>query len=133
MTAKTWALTKNMFKYRIDWWNKIVGHCIILTYIIKYLSNCIRWIMLFYGGARWTRDHCTRLAIVETKQRSQRSLIGWVTKNLLSRAPPCYGRHVKPLVPAEFAVVSTHYSFKKDWRKASIFKKWWKICCTDLN
>jgi hypothetical protein len=24
-------------------------------------------------------------------------------QNLLSRAPPCFGRHVKPLVPAAFA------------------------------
>jgi hypothetical protein len=36
------------------------------------------------------------------------SVIGCVNKNLLSPAPPCFGRHVKPLVPAEFAVVSTH-------------------------
>jgi hypothetical protein len=36
------------------------------------------------------------------------SVIGWVIKNVLSRAPPCFGRHVKPLVPAVFAVVSTH-------------------------
>jgi hypothetical protein len=28
-------------------------------------------------------------------------------QNLLSEAPPCFGRHVKPLVPAAFAVVST--------------------------
>jgi hypothetical protein len=33
-------------------------------------------------------------------------------QNLLSRAPPCFGRHVKLLVPAVFAVVSTHSSFK---------------------
>jgi hypothetical protein len=26
----------------------------------------------------------------------------------LSRAPPCFDRHVKPLVPAAFAVVSIH-------------------------
>jgi hypothetical protein len=32
------------------------------------------------------------------------SNIGYV----LSRAPPCFERHVKPLVPAVFAVVSTH-------------------------
>jgi hypothetical protein len=43
-------------------------------------------------------------AIVEVTQRW--SVIGWVTKNLLSRAPPCFGS--KPLVPAAFAVVSTH-------------------------
>jgi hypothetical protein len=34
--------------------------------------------------------------------------IGWVTKNLLSRAPPCFGTHSKLLVPAAFVVVSTH-------------------------
>jgi hypothetical protein len=47
-------------------------------------------------------------AIAEVKQRW--SVIGWVTINLLSRAPPCFGRHVKPLVPDAFAVVSTHQS-----------------------
>jgi hypothetical protein len=31
-------------------------------------------------------------------------------QNFLSRAPPCFGRHVKPLVPAAFAVVSTQQS-----------------------
>jgi hypothetical protein len=31
-------------------------------------------------------------------------------QNLLSRAPLCFGRYVKPLVPA-FAVVRTHASF----------------------
>jgi hypothetical protein len=45
-------------------------------------------------------------AIVEVKQRW--SVIEWVTKTLSSRAAPCFGRHVKPLVPAAFAVVSTH-------------------------
>jgi hypothetical protein len=37
-------------------------------------------------------------------------VIGWVTKNLLSRALPCFGMHAKPLVPAVFAIVSTHQS-----------------------
>jgi hypothetical protein len=45
-----------------------------------------------------------RLAIAEVKQRWS---VLWVTKNLLSRAPPCFGRPVKQLVPAAFAVVST--------------------------
>jgi hypothetical protein len=44
-----------------------------------------------------------RRAIAEVKQRW--SAIGWVTK--LSRAPPCFGRHVKPLVLAVFAVAPT--------------------------
>jgi hypothetical protein len=34
-------------------------------------------------------------------------------QNLLSRAPPCFGRHVKPLVPVAFAIVSIHSSFKE--------------------
>jgi hypothetical protein len=33
-------------------------------------------------------------------------------QNLLSRAPPCFGRHVKPLVLVAFAVVGTHSSSK---------------------
>jgi hypothetical protein len=36
------------------------------------------------------------------------SVFGWVIKNLLSRAPQCFGGHVKPLVSAALAVVSTH-------------------------
>jgi hypothetical protein len=51
------------------------------------------------------RDQCFS-ACAEIKQ--DWSVIRWVTKNILSRAPPCFGRHVKPLVPAAFAVVSTH-------------------------
>jgi hypothetical protein len=45
-------------------------------------------------------------AIAEVKQRW--SVMRWVIKNVLYRAPPCFGRHVKPLVPAAFTVVSTH-------------------------
>jgi hypothetical protein len=44
-------------------------------------------------------------AIAEIKQRW--SVIGWVTKKL-SRASPCSARPFKPLVPAAFAIVSTH-------------------------
>jgi hypothetical protein len=49
-----------------------------------------------------------RRAIAEVMQRW--SVIGWVTKNLLSRVLPCFGRHVKPLIPAACVVVSTHQS-----------------------
>jgi hypothetical protein len=48
-----------------------------------------------------------RRAIVEVKQRW--SVIEWMA-NLLFRAPPCFERHVKPLVPAAFAIVTTHQS-----------------------
>jgi hypothetical protein len=44
--------------------------------------------------------------IVEAKQHWS---VRWVTKNLLSRAAPCFGRHVKPLVPAVCEVYSNHY------------------------
>jgi hypothetical protein len=63
--------------------------------------------------ARWLRGQCARRAIAEAKQRSQKVSHGMGDQNLLSRAPPCFGRHVKPLVPAPFAVVSTHSSFKE--------------------
>jgi hypothetical protein len=68
-----------------------------------------------YRGARWRRRECARRAIAEAKQAKQRSVIRWVTKYfiLLSRAPPCFGRHVKPLVPVAFAIVSTHSTLKE--------------------
>jgi hypothetical protein len=47
-----------------------------------------------------------RRATAKVKQHW--SVFGWATKNLLSRASPCFGRHVKPLVPDAFALVSTH-------------------------
>jgi hypothetical protein len=60
-------------------------------------------------------------------------------QNLLSRAPACFGRHFKPLVPVEFAVVITHSSFKEGWRQAAGCKNncrifittWCKTCSTD--
>jgi hypothetical protein len=32
------------------------------------------------GGARWSSGQCARRAIAEAKQRSQRPVLGWVTK-----------------------------------------------------
>jgi hypothetical protein len=46
----------------------------------------------------------------EVKQLSHRSFIGRSTKNLLSRARPCFGRHVEPVVPAAFAFVRIYQS-----------------------
>jgi hypothetical protein len=42
-------------------------------------------------------------------------LLFFVSSSLLF---PCFGRHVKLLVPAAFAVVSSHSSFKEGWRQA---------------
>jgi hypothetical protein len=36
--------------------------------------------------------------------------VNWWVVPSANAAPPCFGRHVKPLVPAAFAVVSTHQS-----------------------
>jgi hypothetical protein len=42
------------------------------------LNNNI--LLIFFGRARWLRGQCARSAIAEAKQRSQRSVIGWLTK-----------------------------------------------------
>jgi hypothetical protein len=85
----------------------------------------LRWVLVLRVTGRPNRISCNghhrhfeeldgpavsalRRAIAEVKQRW--SDIGWVTKNLLSRASPCFGRHVKPLVLAASATVSTHQS-----------------------
>ncbi|CAG9786378.1 unnamed protein product [Diatraea saccharalis] len=60
-----------------------------------------------YRVAQWRSGLAPRPVIVVVKQLPQGSVTGWVTKKLLSRATPCFGRHVKPLVPAAFAVVNT--------------------------
>jgi hypothetical protein len=62
-------------------------------------------------GEAYAQQWLSRLMMMMMKQRSQRSVIG-CDQNLLSRAPPCFVRLVKPLVPAAFAVVSTQSSFK---------------------
>jgi hypothetical protein len=48
--------------------------------------------------------------------RRGQSWDGW--PSLLPRAPPCFGKHFKPLVQVAFAVVSTHFSFKEGWHQA---------------
>jgi hypothetical protein len=61
-----------------------------------------------FDGISMVRGQCVRHTIVEAKQHW--SFIGLVTKNLTSRPRPCFGRHVKPLVPAVLAIVSTYQS-----------------------
>jgi hypothetical protein len=76
------------------------------TYIFTiyvYLS-----VISYYEELNGAAVGALRRAIAEVKERW--SVIGCVAKNLLSRVPPCFGRHVKPLVPAVFVVVSTHQS-----------------------
>jgi hypothetical protein len=68
-----------------------------------YCFKFLLWIVYTYNrivcrGARWPRQ-CAWCTIAKAKQRWP--IIGWVTKILLSRAPSCFRRHVKPLVPAD--------------------------------
>jgi hypothetical protein len=42
---------------------------------------------------------CSALRRAIDKVKERWSVIGWVTKNLLSQVPPCFGRHVKPSAP----------------------------------
>jgi hypothetical protein len=71
--------------------------------MFNYNPRCLQFLLEELDGngvsALWR-------AIAKVKQRW--SVIGWVTKNLLFRAPPCFGGHVKTLVPAAYAIVSTH-------------------------
>jgi hypothetical protein len=98
------------------------SNSILSYYVPRFDSRAVQtYILLIYllrgmrrreeGGARWSSGQCARRAIAKAKHRSQWPVIGWVTKNLLCRAPPCFGRHVKPFVPVAFAIVSTHSSF----------------------
>jgi hypothetical protein len=58
---------------------------------------------------RSVRSACDRRSQAPVSMASYR--VG--DQSLLSRAPPCFGRHVKPLIPDAFAIVSTHSSFKE--------------------
>jgi hypothetical protein len=74
---------------------------------------------MFFGNIlnlelRRTEEHdgptVTALLRTITEIKQCWSVTGWVTKNLVSRVTPCFGKHVKPLVPVIFAVVSIHKS-----------------------
>jgi hypothetical protein len=69
------------------------------------MPDCPRQLRQFYVTNKHNYIHTYR-AIAEVKQSW--SVIGWATINLMYPAPPCFGRHVKLLLPAAFAVVSTN-------------------------
>jgi hypothetical protein len=85
------------------------------SYIVQnsYLAQC-----LFTVYTRWVNFIIAIIISLLRRSMAPRScsslvrlprwsVIRWVTKNLLSLAHPCFRWHVKPLVPAAFAVVST--------------------------
>jgi hypothetical protein len=53
-------------------------------YVLQYVLE-LDW----NWGARWSSGQCTRRAIAEANHRAQWPVLGWVTKTLSSRAPPC--------------------------------------------
>jgi hypothetical protein len=61
-------------------------------------------------GTEELDGQCARRAIAELSKflDGPSYVIRVGDQNLLPRASPCFGRHVKLLVPAAFAVVSTH-------------------------
>jgi hypothetical protein len=90
----------------------------VLNVLLFSFVNILRRLTLTEApmSTRWPRGQCVRCAIVEAKQLSQRSVIGWVTKiYYLKLLRPSEGTL---LVPAPFAVVSTYSSFKEGWRQA---------------
>jgi hypothetical protein len=74
--------------------------------------NVLFDIIVYYSReARWLHGQCAWRVIAEAKQRSQWSVIGWVTKiYYLELLRALDG---KLLVPAAFAVVSIHSSFEE--------------------
>jgi hypothetical protein len=82
---------------------------LLVHYIIINVINII-----ITQSEQSVRSACDRASLAPLSMASLRK----GDQNLLSRAPPCFGRHVKPLVPVAFAVVSTHSSFKEGGRQA---------------
>jgi hypothetical protein len=73
---------------------------------VKVTETYLAFIMLYHRSLGDPEELDTGCEITEVKQCW--SVMRWVTKNVSCRGPPCFGRHVKPLVPAALAVVSTH-------------------------
>jgi hypothetical protein len=44
----------------------------------------------YCGGARWRRDQSVQRTVAKVKQYSQSLVIGWMTKNVLSRGLQCF-------------------------------------------
>jgi hypothetical protein len=67
--------------------DELLGKCSHHVNLIRYTIKCtilllllLKKIIIRVEGARWLRGQCTRHAIAEVKQRSQWSVMGWVTK-----------------------------------------------------
>jgi hypothetical protein len=70
-----------------------------MCFLFKLFNGKLHW----QRGARWPSDQCARSFSKESHRMGD--------QNLISQACPCFGRHVKPLVPAAF--VSIHSDLKE--------------------
>jgi hypothetical protein len=100
-------LRKRNLKHALSFLLLLFTKCLCLTTKKKSFlgRNHLRLSKLGLAGPAVS---ALRHAIAEAKQRW--SVFGRMTKTLLSQVSPCFGRQVKPLFPAAFAVVSTHQS-----------------------
>jgi hypothetical protein len=83
----------NVIIYPPNWQTR---HSFSLSHFPDNFSHCYYLHTHVHKGAGLARYPCARRTIAEAKQHWL--VTGWVTNNLLSRARPCFGRHVKPLV-----------------------------------
>jgi hypothetical protein len=99
-----WAIPVRLFDL-ILYYRVSCQHNICVTLICQN-SEAVACINRQLGSRRtgWPHSQYARRAFIV------RSKVIVVTKNLLSQAPPCFGRHFKPLITAAFAMVSTHQS-----------------------
>jgi hypothetical protein len=89
------------------------------TNIISTLHNCIT---ILYLGARWPVRCVDGITAFGVRSRKLSNVIlssdGWP---ILSQAPPCFGKDLKSLVPAAYAVFRAHRSYVVLCRDACLF------------
>jgi hypothetical protein len=102
--------------------------------------NVLNHVLIGAWGARWLRGQCARRAIAEVKQRSQWSVMGWVTKiyylELLSDSEGTLSRwfqlHLQSLVPTPVSRrVGVRQATNRKNNCQIFITPWWKSFCTD--
>jgi hypothetical protein len=96
--------------YEIYWIKSVLYYEGIKNLTVLYSLTCC-WLYLKVGSGRYKlgiiwRDQCRNSMVPRSVRLRKLSNIGQ-PENLLSRAPPCFKRHIKPLILA-FVVVSNH-------------------------
>jgi hypothetical protein len=76
-------------------WTKATSWTLIISYDDQYCTYRLIKFTYIHDELDGPAVRALRRAIAKVKQHW--SVIGWVTKNLLSRTPPCFGTRIKPL------------------------------------